>query len=76
MFDIIQKNLPLVRLDQPYHHIESSGLARPVRAQQSDDLPLLQLDGHMIHHRPVVIGLYKVLGMNGHAQILLFWTQK
>jgi hypothetical protein len=25
----------------------------------------------MVHYRPVVVGLYKILGMNGQAQVFL-----
>jgi hypothetical protein len=33
---------------------------------------LLQFHGNVVHHGPIVVSFYKVLGMNGQAQVYLF----
>ena len=40
--------MSVVGLDEPYYHVEGSGLSGTVRAQQTDYLPLIDVDGHLI----------------------------
>ena len=44
----VEQDLPGIGLDQPDDHVEGRRLSRAVRAQQSDDLPLLQSEGHVV----------------------------
>ena len=64
---IVQEDIPRIGSDEADHHVESGSLAGAVRAQQSYDLSLLELDGNMVYHGPASVALHKVLRMNGEA---------
>ena len=45
-----EEYLTLVWLDESYNHIEGSGLAGSVRAEQTYNLTLLNVDGDVVYH--------------------------
>ena len=59
-FLVFEENRTLVGLDQSDDHVERRGLAGAVRAEQSDDLPLVDFDRHMVDHRAGFIAFYQV----------------
>ena len=55
--DAVQHDAPGERLDEADDHVERRRLPRAIRAQQSNNLPLLQSQGHVVDDAPPAIGL-------------------
>ena len=67
----VQRHFTGVGTDQPHHHVKGSGFASPIGAQQTHDLPLTEMDRHIIDHRPAAVLLDQISGMylaNGHDE--------
>ncbi len=58
----VEDDPPFLRLDQTHDHVKRRGLPGPVGAQKSDDLPLLQSQGHVVDHPAPAIRLDQPLG--------------
>src|SRR5687768_7916971 len=54
------------RRNEPHDHVERRGFARAIRPQQSDNLPLLQSQGHIADHGSAAVHLDQALGLQ-HA---------
>jgi len=57
-----QEDLPRIRRRQAHDHVEGRSLARAVRAEQADDLPRPDLDGHVLDHRATAVDLPETEG--------------
>ena len=51
---------------QPQEKVQQGGFTRTVGAQQSDDLPLLNLDGYFVNHSSAAVSFYKAICMKSH----------
>ena len=67
---VVQKDLSLIGCHQTHRHVKGCRLARTIRAQQTDNLPLFHINGNMIHHRTCPIFLHQILRPEHH---LLFF---
>lgn len=56
---ILKENSPGRRFDDPGQHIERSGFARPVRAEQTDDFPLVHFGGNTAYDLALAVPLRK-----------------
>ena len=54
---------PFVGLDKPHDHVESRGLAGSVGAEQSDDLPLVDVDRDVVDDSTGLIFFDKFAGV-------------
>ena len=57
---IVQIDLTVIGGYQTGGHIESCGLTGTVRSQQTHNLPLFQLNGHIVHYGPFPVFLYQM----------------
>ena len=55
----IQQDAARQRLDEAHDHVERGRLPRSIRAQQSDDLPLLQAQGHVVYDGAPAVFLHQ-----------------
>ncbi len=51
---------PVIRPDQARYKVECRGLSRAVRAEQADDLALLDPDGDVVHHLAALEALQQI----------------
>ena len=68
-----EEYLSVVGLDEPYYHVEGSGLSGTVRAQQTDYLPLIDVDGHLIDDGARLIFFDESGGVKPHFFKKLFY---
>ncbi len=60
----------LIGSNQPYGHIKRSCLTGAIRPQQTDNLPLLHINGHMAHYRTLSVLFHQILRTQHHATFL------
>ena len=66
---ILKENSPGRRFDDPGQHIERSGFARPVRAEQTDDFPLVHFGGNTAYDLALAVPFAQVnAGQSGHQR--------
>ena len=66
---VVQEDAALVGRDKAHGHVERRGLARAVGAQQADNLPLLDVDGHVAHHRALAVLFHQILRAEHHSVV-------
>lgn len=62
-FVVLEEDAPFVGLDKPHDHVESRGLAGSVGAEQSDDLPLVDVDRDVVDDGTGLIFFDKFAGV-------------
>ena len=55
---VVKENTAVVGCHQTCRHIECGRLAGSVRTQQTNNLALFQLDGHIVHYGSFAVFLY------------------
>jgi hypothetical protein len=73
--DIVEKHFSFIWFYQPHHLVKGSGFAGPVRTKQAYDLALTHIKRYVVYHRATAVSFYKVLGLDGQVQIVLFFTK-
>jgi hypothetical protein len=69
---VVQENIPVIRFNQAYHHIERSGFAGSIWSQQAYDLALVYFYRYVINNRSGAIAFDKIIGMYAGAQCKVF----
>ncbi len=58
---VTEEHAPLLRDDEPHHHVERGGLPRAVRAEEPDHLTGRHVEGDVVHDPPAAVGLHEPL---------------
>src|SRR5262249_49035604 len=72
--DAVEHDVASERLDQPHDHVKRGGLPGAIRAQQSNNLPLLQSEGHVVHDAAATVRFHEALRLQ-HA-LAAHWTPR